>query len=81
MPENSLTQDFVEWVSDQLHDHKDEIEAELRQMPQKKTLAVTIKLKLKKIVNVAVPSYSFSVPRAAVKSETTPDKQLGLPGV
>lgn len=78
---DNLSDDFAEWVRQQLQEHRDAVKAELEQLGPKKSLSVTAKLKLKAVGNLFVPSYSFSIPRAAVKSEAVPDKQLSLPGV
>jgi Holliday junction resolvase RusA-like endonuclease len=81
MPENTLSEDFAQWVREQLQEHRQAVQGELEQLEQKKSLSITVKLKLKAVGSLFVPSYSFSIPRAAVKSEAKPDKQLALPGV
>lgn len=81
-PENKLTDNFVEWVRGELEAHADEVQEELRLIEPKKSLTVTAKLKLKHVAGgLFKPVYLFSVPRAAVKSEDSPNQQLKLPGV
>ena len=81
-PENKLTDNFVEWVRRELEEHAAEVQEELRGIDQKKSLVITAKLKLKHVAGgLFKPVYLFSVPRAAVKSEDSPNQQLQLPGV
>ncbi len=80
--QNKLTDDFVEWVRRELEEHAAEVQEELRGIDQKKSLVITAKLKLKHVAGgLFKPVYLFSVPRAAVKSEDSPNQQLQLPGV
>ena len=81
-PENKLTDNFVEWVRKELEEHAAEVQEELRGIDPKKSLVITAKLKLKHVAGgLFKPVYLFSVPRAAVKSEDSPNQQLQLPGV
>ena len=81
-PENKLTDNFVEWVRKELEEHAVEVQEELRGIDPKKSLVITAKLKLKHVAGgLFKPVYLFSVPRAAVKSEDSPNQQLQLPGV
>lgn len=80
--QNKLTDNFVEWVRRELEEHAAEVQEELRGIDQKKSLVITAKLKLKHVAGgLFKPVYLFSVPRAAVKSEDSPNQQLQLPGV
>ena len=82
MPDKNLTDDFVQWVNEELKAHADDVKAELAEVEPKKSLAITCKLKLKNIgAGIFRPFYSLSIPRAAVKSEAEPDQQLNLPGM
>ena len=78
---SNLSDDFVEWVREQLQAHKAEVSAELDNLEAKKSLSISVKLKLKNIGGVFKPSYHFSIPRAAVKADAEPNQQLTLPGV
>lgn len=80
--QNKLTDNLVEWVRRELEEHAAEVQEELRGIDQKKSLVITAKLKLKHVAGgLFKPVYLFSVPRAAVKSEDSPNQQLQLPGV
>lgn len=82
MPENNLTDNFSEWVRDQLKHYSADVKEELSDLPEKKSISITAKLKLKHIAKgVFKPFYSISIPRAAVKAEEQPDQQLQLPGM
>lgn len=77
----NLSDDFVSWAKTQLKDYANDVKDELGKLEPKKSLAITLKLKLKKVGDSFKPSYHFSIPRAAVKADSEPDRQLELPGM
>ncbi len=82
MTDNKLTNDFVEWVRAELQNHQEDVLGELRLIEPKKSLTISVKLKLKHVAGKSFkPLYSLSIPRMAVKSENDPDTQLQLPGM
>ena len=82
MPSAKITEQFTQWVLDQLQAHKNEVSEEMDRIKVKKSITVTAKLKLRKIGDKAFePHFIFSVPRASVTVEAAPDHQQTLPGM
>lgn len=82
MQDNKLTDNFCEWVRGELQAHQADVSDELKLLDPKKSLTVTVKLKLKHVAGgLFKPLYSLSIPRMAVKSDAEPDTQLQLPGM